>query len=453
MRAPLSPMLHRLCALSVLVGAALSPVAPAAAMDLREAYAAALANDATVRAARAAAEATRERLPQAQSQRRLSISLSAGRTYNDLTSESSNSAGKPVTNTSNYYSGNQVLTVRQAIYRPFASALVRQAEAQVEDAGATLEREEQGLVVRVGETYFDALLAEDQLLLVQSQKKNYTIQLDAAKKGFAAGSGTRTDIDDAQAKLDMTLAQELEVRQNLDFTRRRLEVLTGQADARIAPLNVAAFMPRPPDPVSLQAWIERAEQSSPEIASLRAQVEVANQEIDKAQAGHMPTLDAVAQWARTNSDSVSSVNTRYDNRTIGLQLTVPIYSGGYTSSTVRAAVASRERAIDLLEATRRDLGVRVHREFRGMTEGVLRIAALEQAARSADQAVLSNKRSFEAGLRTTIDLLNAEQQRTLTLRDLAQARYQYLVSRLRLSALAGEDKDANVAVANSSLGS
>jgi outer membrane protein/protease secretion system outer membrane protein len=198
----------------------------------------------------------------------------------------------------------------------------------------------------------------------------------------------------------------------------------------------------------LDAWVERAERASPELVSLRAQVEAARLEIDKAQAGHKPTLDVVAQWSRTNSDSVTSVNSRYDNKTIGLQLSVPLYSGGYVSSTVRQAVAAHDRARELLEAARRDLGVRVHREFRGVTEGVLRVAALEQAVRSADQALLSNQMSFKAGMRTSLDVLNAEQQRTLALRDLAQARYVYMLSSLRLESLAGEDRQSIVAKVN-----
>ena len=156
----------------------------------------------------------------------------------------------------------------------------------------------------------------------------------------------------------------------------------------------------------------------------------------------------MAQWARTNSDSVTSVNSRYDNKTIGLQLSVPLYSGGYVSSTVRQAVATQERTQEMLEASRRDLGVRVHREFRGMTEGVLRIKALQQAVYSAEQAVLSNRKSFQAGSRTMLDVLNAEQQKTVALRDLAQARYLYLVSRLRLESLSGADRQAIVAQVN-----
>ncbi len=421
---------------------------PAGAMDLRQAYDAAYANDASIRASRAGAQASRERLPQAEAQRLPNVSFNAGRNYNDLTSKTRSFLGQPVTTESQYYSGSQTLSVRQPLYRPYIAALVRQAQAQANDADASLEKDEQSLVVRVGEAYFDALLARDQLSLVGAQKATYTTQLDAAKKSLAAGSGTRTDIDEAQARLDLTLAQELEAQQNVEFTRRRLETLTGQSLDTLASLDVERFTPSAPVPAGVEAWIERAEQASPELESLRAQLEAARQEIDKAEAGHKPTLDVVAQWARSSSDSVTNVNSRYDNKTIGLQLSVPLYSGGYVNSTVRQAVAAHERAREVLEATRRDLGVRVHREFRGMTEGVLRIGALEQAVRSAEQAVLSNRKSFEAGSRTTLDVLNAEQQKTAALRDLAQARYVYLVSRLRLLSLAGEDRQASVAQVN-----
>ena len=433
----------------VLLGMAV--VLPAWSLDLRQAYEAAYENDATIRAARAGAQASREKLPQARAQQRPNVSLNASRNHNDLTSETQNSQGKPVRSENQYYSGNQSLSVRQPLYRPYVSALVRQAQAQVEEADAALERDEQTLVTRVGEAYFDALLAQDQVLLIEAQKTTYTTQLDAARKGLQAGTGTRTDIDEAQARLDMTLAQELEALQHVEFTRRRLESLMGRPVDVLASLDVRRFNPTAPIPGLVDDWIERAEQASPELQSLRAQLDAAGMEVEKAQAGHKPTLDAVAQWSRSSSDTVTSINQRYDNKSIGLQLSVPLYAGGYVSSTVRQAVAAQERAREALEAARRDLGVRVHREFRGMTEGVLRVKALEQAVRSAEQAVLSNQKSFQAGSRTTVDVLNAQQQKTTAQRDLAQARYLYLVSRLRLQALAGEDRQSSVSQVNSAL--
>lgn len=418
------------------------------AMDLQQAYEAAQMHDARIRASRYQADATRERLPQAKSQRLPNVSLNATRYRNDLTAKTQNFLGQPITQSNDYYSSNQSLTIRQALYRPAVTAAIEQAREQVKDAEATLETDEQTLVQRVSQAYFEALLAQEQVELVQSQKASNAAQLDAARKALAAGSGTRTDIDEAQARVDMTVAQELEARQNQEFTRRNLESLTGQPVTSLSGLDVSRFVPEQPQPMSLQSWVDDAMANSPQVRALLAQVEAARLEIDKAQAGHKPTLDLIAQWSKTNSDSVTSVNSRYDQRSVGLQLTVPLYEGGYTSSTVRQAGANYARAQEVLEATRLELQMQVHKEFRGMTEGVLRIAALEQAVRSADQAVLSSDKSFAAGSRTTLDVLNAQQQRTVALRDLAQARYQYLLAWVQLHALAGRDRLTSIGKVN-----
>ena len=431
-----------------IVSVSLSLPLSAGAMDLHEAWQAALQNDAMIRASRAAAEAGRERIPQARSQLLPNVSASFTRNYNDLTTHGRNALGQSMTTSDDYWSSSRTLSVRQPLYRPGLRAQLRQAEAQVRDTEATLAGDEQDLVVRVGEAYFDALLAREQLTLVQSLKRMTTVQLDAARKTFAAGSGTRTDIDDAQARLDMTLAQELEARQNVDFTRRKLDVLTGRDGEPLADLDAPRFVAGPPQPARLDDWVARAWAQSPDLLQLQAQLDAAGEEISRVRADHLPTLDAVAQWSKTDSDNVNSVNTRYDQKSIGLQLSVPLYSGGYVSSTVRQALATQTRVQEQIEATRRDIEVRIYREFREVTEGIARIGALEQAVASAEQAVLSGRKSFEAGVRTTLDVLNAEQQRTSALRDLAQARYTYLVSLLRLHALAGDDQQENVSAIN-----
>ena len=423
---------------------------PLWALDLQQSYEAAVRNDATIRSARAQADASRERLPQARSQLLPNLSLNASRNRNDLTSDTT-SYGQPVSLQNDYYSYSKSLSIRQPLYRPAQWAALAQAKALVEDADAVLEYYEQSLVVRVGEAYFNALLASEQVRLIESQKLSYTEQLKAAVKSFEAGSGTRTDIDEAQARLDMTVAQELEALQNRDLAHRRLEVLLGEPVGELAQLRAESFKPEAAKLAEVNAWILRAEAASPELQSLRAQVAAAQAEIDKAEAGHKPTLDVVAQWSKTSSDSVTSINSRYDHKVVGLQLAVPLYSGGYVNSTVRQAVAAYTQAQEKLEAARRDLGIRVHEEFRVLAEGVLKISALEQAVRSAEQAVISNRKSFVAGSRTTLDVLNAEQQRTAALRDLAQGRYTYLLARLRLQALAGMDKAQSIQQANAVL--
>jgi outer membrane protein/protease secretion system outer membrane protein len=316
---------------------------------------------------------------------------------------------------------------------------------------ANLDRDLQNLVVRVAGVYFEALMADEQLDLVLAQKKTYTALVDAAKKGLAAGSGTRTDIDDAQSRLDMAAAQELEARQNQDLARRQLQLLVNQPVNQIAKLNVAALQLSAPMPANLDDWTRKAEQASPEIRAMQARLDAARREVSKAQAGHLPTLDAVAQWSNSGSENITRVNSRFENKTIGLQLNIPLYSGGYVNSTIRQAIAEQTRAEESLEALRRDLGVRVHKEYRGVSEGVLRVRALEQAARSAEQMMKSTQMSLTAGSRTQLDVLNAQQQFTLALRDLAQARLVYLLSKVRLASLVGDDAMVSVEQVNGSL--
>ena len=439
-RLPFKPLL--LCSLLLsLSGAVLS-------MDLLQAYQAAQQQDATILASRAAAQAGRERLPQARSQLLPNVAMSVGRNQNNLVNTTPNSLGQEQTSETHYPSLNRTLTVRQPLFRSYLAAQYRQAEAQVQEAEASLAQDEQNLAVRVSGAYFEAMLTHEQLALVLAQRTAYTTQLDAARKSLAAGSGTRTDVDDAQARLDMNAALEIEARQNVSYTLRQLEMLVNQPVDKLATLDVARLELLQPQPNVLQDWIARAETGNPQLQSLRAQVETSRQEVKKAGSGHYPTLDAVAQWSRSESENILNVASRYTNASVGLQLNIPIFSGGYVNSSVRQALAGQEHAEQALEAGRRDLGVRVYKEFRGMTENIPKVRALELALRSADQLVLSSRKSFQAGSRTVIDVLNAEQQRMVVLRDLAQARYMYLIARIRLLALVGAADDEAVVAIN-----
>ena len=436
------------CALS---SAAVCSWAQTAAMDFKQVYQAALLQDASIRASRAAADAGRERFPQARAGLLPQISASASRNNNNLDSTSPNLLGNPVTTNDQYFSDSKTLQLRQPLVNMQRWQQFEQAKFLVAESEATLDRDLQNLVVRVAGAYFEYLMADEQLELVLAQKKMYTALVDAAKKGLAAGSGTRTDIDDAQARLDMASAQELEARQNQDQTRRQLEVLINQPVGSVAKLNVAALKLVGPQPANLDEWTLKAEKNSPEMKAMQARLDAARREVSKSQAGHLPTLDAIAQWSNSGSENITRINSRYENKSIGLQLNVPLYSGGYVNSTIRQAVAEQTRAEESLEALRRDLGVRVHKEYRGVCEGVMRVRALEQAVRSAQQMLMSTQMSLKAGSRTQLDVLNAQQQYTLALRDLAQARLIYLMSKVKLASLAGDDAVASVDDVNASL--
>lgn len=436
------------CALAT---AALASWAQTSVMDLKQVYQASLEQDATVRASRAAAESGRERVPQALAGLLPQVSASAGRNNNNLDTTAPNILGAPVTTNDRYMSDNHTVQLRQPLMNMQRWLQFKQAQSLVEETEANLDRELQNLVVRVAGAYFETLMADEQFELVQTQIKTYTALVDASQKALAAGSGTRTDIDDALSRLDMAKAQELEARQNQDLTRRQLQLLVNQPVNKIAKLNVAALQLKSPEPPNLDEWTRKAEQASPEVKALQARLEAARREVSKAQAGHFPTLDAVAQWSNSGSENITRINSRYENKTIGLQLNIPIYAGGYVNSTIRQAVSEQSRAEETLEALRRDLGVRVHKEYRGVSEGVMRVKALEQAARSAEQMLRSTQMSQKAGSRTQLDVLNAQQQYTLALRDLAQARMVYLLSKVRLASLVGDDALVSIEQVNASL--
>ena len=446
-----SPTILKNMVVSALAATAFSVCAQSAVMDFKQVYQSALEQDANIRASRATADSGRERLPQARAGLLPQVSASAGRNFNNLDSTAPNILGALNTTNDKYFSDSKTLQLRQPLMNAQRWLQFEQAKSVVAEAEATLDRDLQNLVVRVAAAYFEALMADEQLELVLAQKKTYTSLVDAAQKSILAGSGTRTDIDDAKARLDMSTAQELEARQNQHQTLRQIEVLINQPVSALAKLNVSALKLIGPNPTNLDEWTQKAEKNSPEIKAMQARVESTRREVSKAQAGHLPTLDAIAQWSNSGSENITRINSRYENKSIGLQLNVPLYSGGYVNSTIRQAVAEQTRAEESLEALRRDLGVRVHREYRGVSEGVMRVRALEQAVRSAEQMMMSTQMSLKAGSRTQLDVLNAQQQYTLALRDLAQARFIYLISKVKLASLAGDDAVASVDDVNASL--
>jgi len=425
--------------------------APAQRLDLLQAWRLAFERDPQLKAARAATAASAERIPQARAQLLPNVGASFSRNLNVLNTTQPNLLGELSTTQASYSSSNDALTARQPIYRRPLLANLRQAGHVVEDARAQLERDTQQLVTRVALAYFETLLAQEQIGVLRQQQAAFAAQLDGARKSLVAGSGTRTDIDAALARVDLSLAQELELRQALELSRRQLQILTDERADELAAVDVQRMVLVPPQPDTVDGWMARAEVSSPELRALRAQLEAAREEVNKAQGAHYPTLDGVAQISRSTSDNVTRLNTTFSQRSVGLQLTVPIYQGGAVDSQVREALARYDRAEQALEATRRDLLIRLQREFRGVSEGVLRIRALEQAVRSAEQLVLSSQRSFEAGVRTRLDILNAEQQLAEARRDLTQARYVYLNASVRLRALAGDPIEPSLAEVNAML--
>lgn len=427
--------------------AAAAPVAPTAAraeaLDLRSAWWAALANDPTLRAAQAGALAGREGVAVAEAQWLPQASLAISRQHIDL-----HTHGTSVTNgatTGRYYwSGSQQLNVRQALYQPVQDATIAQAGAAAREADSNLDQARQQLALRLAQAYFGYLLSGDQLALVGAQRDAHSRQLDAARKAFAAGNGTRTDIDEAQARLDLDAAEALLAEQQREHARLTLEQLIGAPVEHAAVLDPARFDATPPDAGALDDWVRLALRRSPEVQALQSRRDAAAAEVAKARARHLPTLDLVAAHTRTDPESAYLQDQTTRNASIGIQLNVPLFSGGGVEAGVRQGLAELQRQEAQLAAMRLDVQLRVQQAHRSVQEGCVRVKALAQAVHSGEQLLRSVSRSYEAGVRTTVDVLNAAQQLAEARRNLAQTRFTTLLAELRLKSLGGLLGDAEM---------
>lgn len=409
-----------------------SCVLPAHALDLKQALTLALQNEPSWLAAQSSTAATRELEIQAKAQLlpNIQFSGSGSRVHLD---ETRNGAEQP---SRNYNSHNLTLSLKQTLYRKPQFAQIDQSKAQVRQAEAEQERARRELLLRVVGAYFDALYADSALLALQSRLATADLLVQAARQSFSAGHGTRTDIDEAVARRDLAAAQSLKAKQQVSYAREQLAVLIGQPVDNLTPLDLAQFKATAPEG-TVESWIARAEAASPDLQALQARVDAARQEVEKARGGHYPTLDLFAQGGNSQSESTLSVGSRYDTAQIGLQFNLPLYSGGGIDSAVRQALANLNREQHLLEQGRRTLALAVRKEYQNLSEGIAQIAALEQAAQSAAQMRIGVEKGIRAGTRTRVDLINAQQQETDVARELALARYQFLMAEYKLHTLAG----------------
>ncbi len=420
------------------------------ALDLMEAYRLAISGDATFQAARATAEAAREAVPQARAGLLPQVSATASRSKNNTVQTSPNVLRQEVSREYDYFATSASINLRQPLFRLGSLAHFYQAEAQVAAAEATLENDTQLLALRVAGNYFDTLVAREKLDTIRIQKEAYAGQLASAERALKAGFGTRTDIDEAQARLDMVAAQEIEARQQLTVMEKTLAGVINQripAD-QLARIDDARLQLEMPQPDNLEAWISRAEENNPELRAIRHTIEVAERELDKGRAAHLPTLDLVASRSKSDSDSNNTIGNQYLTSSIGVQLNIPIFSGGQVNSVIRQARANLDKARQQHEAARRQINVVIAREFGAIEQGIARVKALEQALRSAEQALNSTRKGVQAGTRNSIDVLNALQQAAAAQFQLAEARTQYSVSRLKLKSAAGALSEQDIADVN-----
>ncbi len=333
-------------------------------------------------------------------------------------------------------------TLVQPIYRPAAWATYRQGGRQLQQAAAQYEAAEHDLLVRVSQAYFDVLTSEDNLELVQNQKEAVSEQLASAQRNFEVGTATITGVRDAQARFDLANAQAIAAENELRTKRLALNMVVGLSDAKPKRLAKSTVLVEPPKE-DVNAWVSQAQASSPAVRQAQLAVEVADYEMDKATAVHKPTLDAQMTYGRTENlkgtyvSSYSAYPLTTWNPSVGLVLNVPLFAGFSGVYKVKEAIALKDKAQSDLENARRGTEQATRNTYFGLLAGLSQVKAYEAAEASSQSALDANKLGYSVGVNINIDVLNSQSQLYQTKRDLAKARYDVLVTNLKLRQAAG----------------
>ncbi|WP_418320333.1 TolC family outer membrane protein [Piscinibacter sakaiensis] len=403
------------------------------AQSLLELYQAAHAYDATYLAAKALAESAPYRAAQSKALKRPNAALGG--------SASMAQVDPPTRGGLTSNSLNLALSGRQSLYNRANDVTIEQAEKQLQQSVHELDSAEQDLIIRLAQAYFDVLAAQDTLATTGASKAAISEQLASAKRNFEVGTATITDTREAQARFDLATAQEIAADNDLKSKRVVLDQLVGRIGVVPKQLAIPVVLP-PLVPAQMEAWVSRAEAEHPAVQRAQLALEVARLEVNKARAGRQPTLDAVASVSATHANgSAAAFNGNKGttgNASVGLQFNLPLYTGGLVDNRIQETLVLEDKARNDLEAARRAVSQATRTAFLAVQSGEAQVKALEAAESSSLLAVEATLLGYKVGVRVNLDVLNAQTQLYTTRRDLAQARYNLLLSRLRLAQASGK---------------
>jgi protease secretion system outer membrane protein len=429
-------MARRLKAWCVAV-ALLAGSVDASALTLQQAYERALQNDPTYRMAIQDRAAGRENRIIGRSALLPSVvgNYSANQVRADI------DYGKDILGRDNiqhpkYISRSAVVQLRQPLFSMEAYARYKQGVAQSNYSEAVFDARTADVAVRVVGAYLEALYAEEQLRLIKAQRDMYAEQRTVNDRTFKAGEGTRTDMLETQARLDLAEAQVLEAQDQVLNSRNALAAIIGGEVDSLQGLG-DSFRPRPLAPASFEAWRELALKNNPDLEAANFAIEAARQELNKARSGHIPRVDLIGSYSKNASETLNTLGQDSTQRAIGVQVNIPIYQGGYVNAVSRQASAGLEKARAELELRTDKVTNELRKEFNAAQTSMVKIEAYEKAVSSGELLVKATEQSIKGGVRINLDLLNARQQLFTSQRDLAMARYGYMIANLRLRAHAG----------------
>lgn len=416
------------------------------ARDLLEVWQLALSRDPIYAASGYSRDADQERLPQARA--KLLPYVTAGANASVDNTRRARTLSDSATDRRAAWS----LSLVQPLFDLPAWRTVQRADFQVSQADVTYRLAYQDLILRTAQAYFDVLAVQDSLRAVMSEKAAIETQLKAAQQGYELGATTITDAHEAQARLDLATANEINLRNELQLAEDALARLIAERPGDLAELPLTAALPAP-IPNRIDEWTSQASHAGLSVKNAELQARIAEKEIEIARGQHAPTVDIVASTGSASDYGVDGYRSgsRSLDSTVGLQLSIPIFTGGEISSRVREQTSRLQQARAELENARREAVQLAQLHFKGVISGLSQIKALEAAARSSQLALEANRTGYEIGVRVNIDVLNAEQQVYVTQRTLARARYDTLMHGLRLKAAAGILEEADLVAINSLL--
>jgi outer membrane protein len=422
----------------------------AQALDLIEALNAAQAYDSQFMSARAAREASAEKLPQGRSVLLPSVALTG--TISKIDGETTSGIFPPVgvPRSLNYRPQNLQIQLKQPIFNMASFDLFSQAKLQTAIGDVQFEQAKMDLFLRVSQAYFDVLAAQDAISFIQAQKSAITEQLASAKRNFEVGTATITDTHEAQARYDLTSAQEIAATNDLEIKRNALAVVIGKTPTELNQLSSGIKLSTP-EPANVDKWVENAATGNVGVVAQKLAVDIAKLEISRNRAGHYPSLDAIASRSESKGTSPFDPSGTSNINSVGLQLTIPLFSGFAVTSKVREAIALENKASADLDTAKRNASQAARTAYLGVQSGLSQVKALEAAEVSSNSALESNKLGYEVGVRINIDVLNAQQQLYSTRRDLAKARYDTLINSLKLKAATGSLTESDIVQINSLL--
>jgi outer membrane protein len=456
---------------SVLVASAggLAPIVQAS--DLAEVYQRALQNDPQIREAEANRLAALEAKPQARSALLPQLGATAG--YQDRNTDGSSVfvATDPVTgdliprtrrNETDTETETWDVTLRQSIFRWENWANLRRADRQIAQAEVNYQAAQQQLILRTSEAYFNVLAAKDTLTAAEAAQEAFRRQLDQAEKRFEVGLIAITDVQEAKAAFDSATAALILAKRNLANQQEVLRELTGETFAVLARPS-DKVQPVAPDPANEEDWVKLALGQNLELISARIGTDITREDISIQRGGHYPSLDFFV--TRSNRDATGTLtlidpsagrasgpnDSESDDTVYGLQLTVPLYSGGATSSRVREAEYRHRASRERLERVARETERSTRDAYLGVMSEMARVQSLRQAVASSRVALEATEAGYEVGTRTQVDVLDARRRLFEAETNYARSRYDYLINVLRLQRAAGTLEPDRVARINSQL--